>query len=140
MSVLDKRVKHGFSRDRLYNIWNAMNQRCINPNNDKYYRYGGRGIKVCPEWYSFIPFKDWALSNGYSGLLTIDRDDVNGDYTPSNCYWKTNKEQQLNKEGTIRMPDGTPALQVALANGVSKTAFYTRRKYGWTLERAVLPL
>ena len=64
---------HGMSHSRLYQIWNAMKQRCENPNAISYPRYGGKGITVCEEWQkSFIAFRDWALSHGYADNLTID--------------------------------------------------------------------
>jgi len=72
--------------------------RCRNPNTANYHNYGGRGITVCNEWdKSFVPFFEWAITNGYKEGLTIDRGDVNGNYEPSNCRWATYKEQAANK-------------------------------------------
>ena len=85
--------KHGASRDGLFHCWQSMKDRCYNPNNKSYYRYGGRGIIVCNEWReNFVVFRDWALSHGYQEGLSIDRIDVDGNYGPENCQWLTRSE------------------------------------------------
>lgn len=90
---------HGETKEgqtRLYRIWSAMKGRCTNKNNARFYLYGKKGIKVCEEWQRFEPFRDWAVSNGYTDELTIDRIDYSGDYTPENCRWTTYKVQSNN--------------------------------------------
>lgn len=83
---------------RLHNIYSAMIDRCYSKNNKKYNNYGGRGIVVCGEWLNdWNCFKNWALINGYSDELTIDRINVDENYEPNNCRWATNKEQANNK-------------------------------------------
>lgn len=90
--------KHGLKGTRIYNIWNAMKQRCNNPNTEGFKNYGGRGIKVCEEWEKDVKsFHDWAINNGYEDNLTLERNDINGNYEPFNCSWKTMKEQANNK-------------------------------------------
>lgn len=84
-------------KGRLHNIWKAMKQRCYNPKSDHFYLYGGRGISVCEEWKEFENFREWALANGYSEELTIDRKDTNGNYEPSNCRWIPLAEQADNR-------------------------------------------
>ena len=95
------RTTHGESRTKLYRRWKKMKSRCQNPNNHAYDRYGGRGIKVCQEWQKYEPFRDWALKNGFSEELTLERIDVDGDYEPSNCTWVSITEQAWNKRNTI---------------------------------------
>ena len=93
----NKKYIHGCTKTRLHTTWSHMKQRCENTNDKAFKHYGGRGIKICDEWHDFACFRDWALVNGYSDDLTIDRIDVNGNYEPSNCRWVTLKEQQTNK-------------------------------------------
>jgi hypothetical protein len=81
-----------------------MKNRCYYPGYHAYKHYGGRGIKIIPEWrYNFAAFYDWAISHGHKDNLTIDRINVNGNYEPSNCRWATMAEQNQNK----RVPNGT---------------------------------
>lgn len=84
---------HRQSGTRLFNIWCGARKRCENPNSSIYKNYGGRGIQVCKEWQTFEPFYNWAIANGYSEKLSLDRINVNGNYEPSNCRWVTQKQQ-----------------------------------------------
>lgn len=88
---------HRFVGTRMYNSWRAMKARCSNPNNNRYYAYGARGISYTEEWEDFKNFKEWALQNGYKDNLTLDRIDCDGNYEPSNCRWITLAEQADNK-------------------------------------------
>lgn len=88
---------HGMRRTKIYKVWCSMKERCQNPHNKRYPRYGGRGIAVCPEWSnSFKAFYEWASAAGYSEGLSIDRVDNDKGYSPDNCRWATRKVQNRN--------------------------------------------
>ena len=90
--------KHGETGTRLYRIWKAMHTRCYNEKSPAYRYYGSRGIRVCDGWINnFADFQNWSMSHGYRDNLTIDRIDVNGNYSPDNCRWVTMAEQNKNK-------------------------------------------
>lgn len=92
-----KRIKHGFSSTKIYKIRTGMCQRCHNPNDPSYYKYGAKGIKVCAEWRADPEaFVTWALENGYKEGLTIDRKDSSGNYEPDNCRFVGYKVQNNN--------------------------------------------
>lgn len=88
---------HGKRDSKEYNSWHGMKNRCLNENHVHYKHYGGRGITVCDEWKdSFENFyKD--MGDKPTPQHSIDRINVNGNYTPENCRWATKKEQSLNK-------------------------------------------
>lgn len=90
-------TNHGYCGTRLYRIWKGVKSRCNNKGSTDYKWYGALGVKVCPEWELFERFKDWAVANGYTEELTIDRIDAYGDYEPSNCRWATTAEQNMNR-------------------------------------------
>lgn len=92
---------HMKSKTLLHQVWLAMKGRCFNKNNKAYKNYGGRGIIVCNEWKNdFQIFYDWAVENGYSEGLTIERKNNDKNYEPYNCKWATRKEQNSNTRRT----------------------------------------
>lgn len=137
-------TKHNHSNDRLYKLRRGMMQRCNNPKAPGYESYGGRGITICDEWLGengFINFYNWAISNGYSDELTIDRIDVNGNYEPSNCRWVTIREQNYNKRSThyITAFGKTQSMAEWVKEyRLNKSTFYARIKAGWNPEDAIL--
>lgn len=90
----------GRDRPSFYNSWQNLKARCGNPNHPKYYRYGGRGIAVCPEWLDIKGFSEWAFSSGWKEGLTIDRIDIDGNYCPENCRWVTQADNSRRKSTT----------------------------------------
>lgn len=90
-------AKHNDSKTRLYNIWCSIIGRVENKKNKSYEDYGGRGVTICDEWRNNYPsFKKWALQNGYSNSLKIDRVDNDLGYFPNNCRWTTQTIQSRN--------------------------------------------
>lgn len=90
---------HGIGyENRVYRIWNGMRTRCNNPNSKDYRKYGERGIKVCDEWNDFKTFQIWAVQNGYSDNLSIDRIDNDNGYSPDNCRWADAFVQNSNRK------------------------------------------
>lgn len=131
---------HGEYKTRLFKIWEGMHERCERPKHTYYKDYGGRGIKVCEEWREYIPFANWARSNGYTESLSIDRIDVNGDYTPANCRWVTEKEQHNNTRRNHFVEYGGKVYtisQLADETGIKYTTLKERIKAGWSVDDAV---
>jgi hypothetical protein len=130
--------KHPETQDRLYGVWCAMKERCYNPNNKSYSRYGGRGISVCDEWRKdFSLFAEWAESNGYIKGLTIDRIDGNGNYCPENCRWATTAQQNRNysRNHMITYNGETKCVtDWADQYGINRTTLLLRLKSGKPLE------
>ena len=140
-------TKHGLSKTRLYRIFHGMKQRCYNPNNPEYKNYGGRGIKICPEWLNdFAEFYKWALSVGWDDNKeakeqTIERNNVNKDYCPENCRFIPISEQPLNKRDSriITAFGETKNLsQWAEETGIPLTTIKARiDRLGWSYEKAL---
>ncbi len=86
--IVQAKEFHGLSKTPEFTAWAAMKGRCSNKKNKRYKYYGGRGIKVCKRWDSFKNFLcDMGLKP--SSAHSLDRIDVNSDYSPTNCRWVT---------------------------------------------------
>ena len=134
-------TKHGGFGTHLYGVWNGMKQRCNNPSVKGYRYYGAKGVKVCEEWGQFVPFRDWAMSNGYEEGLTLDRIDSDGDYCPSNCRWIPNSEQQRNKSNNVLLTlngETHCASEWSEILGINYKTIMTRVSRGWCAERVLL--
>lgn len=126
------------SHTRLHNIWVAMRQRCQNPKCTGYYKYGDKGICVCSEWEVFENFRDWALDNGYTDILTLDRIDFTGNYEPTNCRWVTQREQQHNRSNNVVITHNGETKSIyewSEVTGISPRVLYDRQRRGWKVER-----
>jgi len=84
MACRKTRETHGMTKTPLHNMWSNMKQRCYNPKHQNYKYYGGKGVKVCEAWMTFVEFYEWAKDTYITGMH-IHRYDSNGDYSPENC-------------------------------------------------------
>lgn len=90
---------HGEHGTRLYRIWNNLKNRCHGKAGEiQNALYHERGISVCAQWeVSFAAFRDWAMENGYSDSLALDRRESDKGYSPDNCRWADRIGQARNR-------------------------------------------
>lgn len=129
-SITRAKTTHGCAKRSEYRIWGLMLQRCENPRNPGYHKYGGRGISVCSRWHEFESFLA-DMGPRPSPAHSLDRyPDNNGNYEPGNCRWATLREQAKNKRNNLwlefngerlhladwarRLGIGAPSLRVRL--------------------------
>lgn len=141
--LAQRKTTHHMTNTRLYHIWVSMKQRCYNPKHISYKNYGGSGIKVCAEWKNdFQKFYDWAMLNGYSDDLTIDRIDTKGNYKPTNCQWADAKSQACNRRNNIvvKFQDRQLTLsEVSEITGINYWALKNRYHRGDRGEKLLRP-
>ena len=132
--------QHGERYTRLYGVWKGMRCRCYTKSSISYKNYGARGIVICKEWDNFLTFKEWALNNGYKDGLTIDRIDVNGNYTPNNCRWVGIKENNNNRRSNRYITyKGSIKTMSQWANeyNIKPATLWARLNRGWDIEKAL---
>lgn len=90
--------------NREYRIYLMMHKRCYDASHVAYRHYGGRGITIDDLWSRFVV----GIDKGFKAFLkhvgpapssrhSIDRIRVDGNYTPGNIRWATDKEQAANR-------------------------------------------
>lgn len=115
-----------------------MRSRCHNRNVPDFVRYGGRGIRVCERWDAFENFLA-DMGEPPKGM-TLDRIDVNGDYTPDNCRWLSRAGQNRNKRVNVFLTVGDRThctSDWARITGISQQTIRRRMLKGWTPERII---
>lgn len=142
------------NHSRLNRIFRTMKNRCYNPKAINYKDYGARGITVCDEWNDrtmlhsgvhggfskgWLAFKKWSEENGYREGLTLDRINVNEEYSPENCRWISQKEQCNNTRRNIVITYNSHTYtlpQWCEKLGLNYCKTYRRLYDGWSVEKA----
>lgn len=122
-----------------YRAWKRMRIRCNNKNTKDYKDYGGRGIKICSRWDNFMLF---LLDMGQKpDETTLDRKDVNKDYSPRNCRWATIHEQANNKTSTVWVTIQGKRMSMRNACNLLNISYsmvkQRVKKLGWPIEMAI---
>ena len=120
-----------------------MKTRCMNEKSPDYPNYGGRGVQICNAWLGrdgFRNFHEWAMANGYSDDLTIERKDNNGNYCPENCCWATRKEQNRNRRNVVMLTYNGETMSCAEWSrkmGLCSGTVNNRLHKGWSVEECL---
>lgn len=130
--MTDQKVFHGHARRHChtptYSTWCNMRRRCYEITNNRYYRYGARGITVCPRWRS--SFSAFLSDMGEKPLgLSLDRINSDKNYTLKNCRWASRIEQAKTRKNTLDFA-GKSLRQKCLELGIAYKAAHFRLKHG----------
>lgn len=134
-------TKHRQSGSPEFISWQKAKQRCTNPRNKSWAKYGGRGIAMCDRWlHSFEAFLS-DMGERPSATHSIDRIDANGNYTPLNCRWATPAQQRRNQRTRIvkvRVDGEVLCLTDAAGRaGINHSTVRARIGRGWSINRAL---
>lgn len=136
--IVRSKGTHGETKTRLYRIYHHILDRCNNPNCKEYKWYGGRGIKC--EFKSYEEFRDYALNNGYTDYLTVERIDVNGNYSPDNITFIPLQLQARNTRSNVMLTYKGLTLcasEWAEILGMKPDTITKRKRDGWSDKRNI---
>ncbi len=140
--IAAQNTRHGHARrghtTATYGSWVSMKRRCLDPDDQHWPSYGGRGIAVCPQWMDFSTFHA-DMGDRPTGM-TLNRIDNDGNYEPSNCEWAKPVEQSQNTRLThVMTKDGRSQSLSAWARdlGLSRRTIQDRLAQGMTDKEAL---
>lgn len=131
---------HGLSDAPEAYVWSSMKARCYNQNTPNFFRYGGRGIRICESWLSDFTSFYRDMGPRPSPKHSLERRDNNGHYEPSNCYWATVGQQARNRRSNVNLTfNGVTMCCMDWDDhlGFLRATVKNRLKRGWTVERAL---
>lgn len=129
---------HGMSKTRQYRCYMSMMKRCFDTKNERYKDYGGRGVTVCDKWNRGFEFFWEDMRKSYNNNLTLDRINVNGNYSKENCRWSTPKQQSNNTRNNIKITYNGETKTIsewAEILNIKTNTLRCRYKRGWNIER-----
>lgn len=133
-------TRHGLFKTPEYKIWRGMQDRCYLEKSANYHNYGGRGIKVCDRWLESIDNFVADMGIRPSPKYSLDRIDVNGDYSPENCRWADDKTQNRNRRDNLHITIRGDKMTIAEAverYSLPRHIITWRMRQGWTDEEII---
>jgi len=144
-----QRTKHGQAKrnrpvGKLYTTWSGIKQRCYNPKNDHYHRYGGRGITMFGEWVNSFPafYNYIGDAPDNNQRWSIDRIDNEGNYEPDNIRWALPSTQANNTSVNVNLTlngETKNLEQWAKHLNISSSALSRKRSRGDSIEDILKP-
>ncbi len=138
MKMNHSQYKHGMSQSPTHRTWTRMRERCLCRTKHNYYRYGGRGIKICKRWDKFYNFLD-DMGVRPPGM-TIERKNNNGPYSPANCEWVSVPMQAQNRRDVYRITFKGKSQSIkawARELHISPMGLKARLDAGWSKKKAL---
>lgn len=149
LEIAIKRNIHNRLRKKYpyeYQTYYSMLARVKDKNNS---HYGGRGIKVCNRWLGDDGFVNFMHDMGprpvaiikNKSIFSIDRINVNKDYSPENCRWADNSTQSRNRTDNRYVMYKGERMCISDAckkAGLKRTTVFERIRKGASVEEALI--
>lgn len=129
---------HGGSKRAEYRVWTNIRDRCMNPSNTGFHKYGGRGITVCASWKNSFAAFLFDMGPRPGPRYTVERKNNDGPYSPKNCCWATYSQQARNRRSSIFVSIHKKRILLIEAcekYGISYGKAHLRLYRGWSAER-----